>query len=84
MWYSESLQPSNESDFPGDLFDMLLPLLVVYQDFVRNHATSLEVITLLEQLTSLQVITLLEQLTSFEVIRAINSQWQDYENEWSS
>ena len=22
---------------------MLLPLLVVYQDFVRNHATSLEV-----------------------------------------
>ena len=28
---------------PGDLFDMLLPLLIVYQDFVRNHATSLEV-----------------------------------------
>ncbi|XP_063690707.1 ras-specific guanine nucleotide-releasing factor 1-like isoform X2 [Bolinopsis microptera] len=29
----------------GDLFDMLLPLLVVYQDFVRNHASSLEVLT---------------------------------------
>ena len=28
---------------PGDLFDMLLPMLSIYQEYVRNHYYSLKV-----------------------------------------
>ena len=28
---------------PGDLFDMLLPMLTIYQEYVRNHHYSLQV-----------------------------------------
>ena len=28
----------------GDLFDMLLPMLVIYQEYVRNHHFSLQVL----------------------------------------
>ena len=28
---------------PGDLFDMLLPMLSIYQEYVRNHHYSLQV-----------------------------------------
>lgn len=31
--------------FPGDLFDMLLPMLSIYQEYVRNHHYSLQVLT---------------------------------------
>jgi hypothetical protein len=31
---------------PGDLFDMLLPMLSIYQEYVRNHHYSLQVVTL--------------------------------------
>ena len=30
----------------GDLFDMLLPMLGIYQEYVRNHHYSLQVRTL--------------------------------------
>lgn len=30
---------------PGDLFDMLLPMLSIYQEYVRNHHYSLQVLT---------------------------------------
>lgn len=29
----------------GDLFDMLLPMLSIYQEYVRNHHYSLQVLT---------------------------------------
>ena len=29
---------------PGDLFDMLLPMLGIYQEYVRNHHYSLQVL----------------------------------------
>lgn len=29
----------------GDLFDMLLPMLTIYQEYVRNHHYSLQVLT---------------------------------------
>lgn len=29
---------------PGDLFDMLLPMLTIYQEYVRNHHYSLQVL----------------------------------------
>jgi len=29
--------------FSGDLFDMLLPMLCIYQEYVRNHHYSLQV-----------------------------------------
>jgi len=31
--------------FPGDLFDILLPMLTIYQEYVRNHHYSLQVLT---------------------------------------
>lgn len=31
--------------FIGDLFDMLLPMLSIYQEYVRNHHYSLQVLT---------------------------------------
>lgn len=31
--------------FTGDLFDMLLPMLSIYQEYVRNHHYSLQVLT---------------------------------------
>lgn len=31
--------------FLGDLFDMLLPMLSIYQEYVRNHHYSLQVLT---------------------------------------
>lgn len=31
--------------FAGDLFDMLLPMLSIYQEYVRNHHYSLQVLT---------------------------------------
>ena len=31
--------------FQGDLFDMLLPMLSIYQEYVRNHHYSLQVLT---------------------------------------
>ena len=31
--------------FPGDLFDVLLPMLNIYQEFVRNHHFSLQILT---------------------------------------
>ena len=33
----------NSQLFPGDLFDMLLPMLSIYQEYVRNHHYSLQV-----------------------------------------
>lgn len=33
------------SDFSGDLFDVLLPMLNIYQEFVRNHHFSLQILT---------------------------------------
>ena len=30
--------------FTGDLFDMLLPMLGIYQEYVRNHHYSLQVL----------------------------------------
>ena len=30
--------------FPADLFDILLPMLNIYQEFVRNHQYSLQVL----------------------------------------
>ena len=30
--------------FAGDLFDMLLPMLGIYQEYVRNHHYSLQVL----------------------------------------
>ena len=36
------LQSLNDS---GDLFDMLLPMLSIYQEYVRNHHYSLQVLT---------------------------------------
>lgn len=33
------------SVFVGDLFDFLLPVLVVYQEYVRNHHYSLQILT---------------------------------------
>ena len=32
------------SNFSGDLFDMLLPMLSIYQEYVRNHHYSLQVL----------------------------------------
>lgn len=37
-----SLLPSSTA---GDLFDMLLPMLSIYQEYVRNHHYSLQVLT---------------------------------------
>lgn len=43
--------PSTPSSFSlivpvtGDLFDMLLPMLSIYQEYVRNHHYSLQVLT---------------------------------------
>jgi hypothetical protein len=31
--------------FIGDLFDFLLPVLVIYQEYVRNHHYSLQILT---------------------------------------
>lgn len=31
--------------FLGDLFDILLPMLTIYQEYVRNHHYSLQVLT---------------------------------------
>lgn len=31
--------------FAGDLFDMLLPMLSIYQEYIRNHHYSLQVLT---------------------------------------
>lgn len=42
--------PSNKGNshvycfFPADLFDILLPMLNIYQEFVRNHQYSLQVL----------------------------------------
>lgn len=36
---------------PGDLFDMLLPMLSIYQEYVRNHHYSLQVLTECKQST---------------------------------
>ncbi|XP_032666543.1 ras-specific guanine nucleotide-releasing factor 2-like isoform X3 [Odontomachus brunneus] len=36
----------------GDLFDMLLPMLSIYQEYVRNHHYSLQVLTECKQSTS--------------------------------
>lgn len=33
------------SVFVGDLFDFLLPVLVIYQEYVRNHHYSLQILT---------------------------------------
>lgn len=33
------------SKLTGDLFDMLLPMLSIYQEYVRNHHYSLQVLT---------------------------------------
>lgn len=48
MW--SALRPSASAlmcvlHFPGDLFDMLLPMLSIYQEYVRNHHYSLQVLT---------------------------------------
>ena len=37
------LQHSNYRHLAGDLFDMLLPMLSIYQEYVRNHHYSLQV-----------------------------------------
>lgn len=31
--------------YTGDLFDILLPMLTIYQEYVRNHHYSLQVLT---------------------------------------
>jgi len=38
------LQFKHANTFLGDLFDMLLPMLVIYQEYVRNHHYSLQVL----------------------------------------
>lgn len=39
-------RPSNiANNVLGDLFDMLLPMLSIYQEYVRNHHYSLQVLT---------------------------------------
>ncbi|XP_076624750.1 ras-specific guanine nucleotide-releasing factor 1 isoform X3 [Colletes latitarsis] len=40
----------------GDLFDMLLPMLSIYQEFVRNHHYSLQVLTRCKQLPSFAIL----------------------------
>ncbi|CAG0906347.1 unnamed protein product [Darwinula stevensoni] len=44
----------------GDLFDMLLPMLAIYQEYVRNHHYSLQVLTECKQNT--QFVALLNRL----------------------
>lgn len=54
FWFWEPLCSSSSSSikgnihvyfsFPADLFDILLPMLNIYQEFVRNHQYSLQVL----------------------------------------
>ena len=42
---SEGFDWFTRCDVAGDLFDMLLPMLSIYQEYVRNHHYSLQVLT---------------------------------------
>ncbi|XP_061932914.1 ras-specific guanine nucleotide-releasing factor 1 isoform X3 [Apis cerana] len=49
----------------GDLFDMLLPMLAIYQEYVRNHHYSLQVLTECKQSSSFAaLLTRLENKTA--------------------
>lgn len=49
----------------GDLFDMLLPMLAIYQEYVRNHHYSLQVLTECKQSPSFAaLLTRLENKTA--------------------
>lgn len=42
---AENCKGSEIALHTGDLFDMLLPMLTIYQEYVRNHHYSLQVLT---------------------------------------
>lgn len=72
----KNLRLNNFRLVSGDLFDMLLPMLSIYQEYVRNHHYSLQVLT--ECKSNTNFATVLKRLEGKFLRSSINVQEETY------